>query len=586
MCGIFTLLNSQIHNDHKKYNNSNIQKQFSKGKERGPEYSTLTRVSIEAFFGFHRLAINGLNNISNQPIIYNDITLICNGEIYNYKELYSQLGITPTTQSDCEVIIHLYERYGIDHTLQMLDGVFAFVLLDKRDHSLDFAPLYVARDPYGVRPLFQYTDRSSSIINVYGFASEIKMLYNFYKGSLQSKTQSLSQFPPGHYSKFVLPNKVLAQWKWVNTVRYHTTGFVNSSNITTGNTSTILSNPRFDMPTIYKNIQYDLVSAVYKRCSTTDRPIACLLSGGLDSSLITAIVQEYHNIHKLRPVETYSIGIYGSEDLKYAKQVAEYLGTNHTEIILSEQDFIDAVPHVIRAIESYDTTSVRASIGNWFLGKYIKANSKAKVIFNGDGSDELCGGYLYMGLAPDPIEFDRECRRLLEHICYFDVLRSDRCISSHGLEPRTPFLDRTWVQNYLNIPVNLRFHSLNGQPEKYLLRTAFSECFFKNSMGNPILPEEIIWRKKEAFSDGVSGSHKRSLFQVLQEHAETLDITFDNIKDNSEHNLPKTAEQKWYRYLFEKSYSGLSPVIPYFWMPKYIDANDASARTLSIYANK
>jgi asparagine synthase (glutamine-hydrolysing) len=249
--------------------------------------------------------------------------------------------------------------------------------------------------------------------------------------------------------------------------------------------------------------------AVEKRVLVTDRPIACLLSGGLDSSLITALVNEYHHNISDEPLETYSIGLEGSEDLRCAKIVADYLGTKHTEIVLTEQEFLDAIPQVIYAIESYDTTTVRASIGNWLLGKYISEHSDAKVIFNGDGSDELAGGYLYMNYAPDNIEFDKESRRLLSDNYLFDVLRSDKSISSNGLEPRTPFLDRAFTNYVLSIPPYFRNHKNFSAPEKNLLRTAFSSTYFLNNEGKQLLPNDILWRKKEAFSDGVS-SHGRS----------------------------------------------------------------------------
>jgi asparagine synthase (glutamine-hydrolysing) len=355
---------------------------------------------------------------------------------------------------------------------------------------------------------------------------------------------------------------------------------------------------------ILKNIQYYLKSAVEKRCSTTERPIACLLSGGLDSSLIASLVNDYHVRNNLPTIETYSIGLSGSEDLKYAKIVADYLGTKHTEILLTEEDFLNAIPQVIYDIESYDTTTVRASIGNWLLGKYISEHSEAKVIFNGDGSDELTGGYLYMNYAPDQIEFDKECRRLLKDIYAFDVLRSDKSISTHGLEPRTPFLDRSWVQYYMSIPSKLRFHKNSGAMEKFLLRNAFSEKEYKNSNGYALLPNQVLMRRKEAFSDGVSKT-SRSLYEIIQEFCEDKFIKEelsnynfisqhedmyekiakcnDNMLGVGNYLLPQTSEQYYYRKLFEHYYCGMGKILPYFWMPKYVEAKDASARTLAIY---
>jgi asparagine synthase (glutamine-hydrolysing) len=336
------------------------------------------------------------------------------------------------------------------------------------------------------------------------------------------------------------------------------------------------------MTEVYHQIRQQLVAAVNKRCCTTERPIACLLSGGLDSSLIASIVAQFHRERGLPPIETYSIGLEGSVDLYYAKIVANHIRSKHTEILLTEADFTSAIPEVIRSIESYDTTTVRASIGNWLLGKYIAANSEAKVIFNGDGADELCGGYLYMNACPDAVEFDRESRRLLADIHAFDVLRSDKSISSHGLEPRTPFLDRTWVQFYLGLSPKLRAHPFLGKPEKYLLREAFGETDF--------LPLVVLWRRKEAFSDGVS-AEKRSLYTILKEYAEDqmqMQTQNNETKQKREDyldNTPKTSEQIWYRQIFEHAYPNLGNLVPYFWMPKYVAADDASARTLEIYKN-
>jgi len=658
MCGIFALLNNET-----EFDKNFIIEQFRKGERRGPEFSKLENLMIKAQFGFHRLAINGLNSESNQPLIIEEIGLICNGEIYNYKELYKMMGVTPHTESDCEVIIHLYKRYGIEQTLQILDGVFAFVLIDYRLTNMD-SKVIVARDPYGVRPLYllKKTNNQSTFYikkkgksnflnsfepaesNIFGFASEAKMLSEFKnkmnkniqekkesKGNLFEKQLELimndrpfeleenmytvEHFKPGTYSVYELKYRVSAAWELdQESIVYHKIGF---SKMPVEN-YVQLENISLDYTTIYRNIQHYLFNAVEKRCSTTERPIACLLSGGLDSSLIAALVNEYHVKYDLPTIETYSIGLDGSEDLKYARMVADYLGTKHTELVLTEKDFLDVIPHVIHDIESYDTTTVRASIGNWLLGKYISENSDAKVIFNGDGSDELLGGYLYMNYAPDCIEFDKECRRLLKDIHAYDVLRSDKCISSHGLEPRTPFLDRSWVQYYMSIPLDIRYSTNKDNIEKYLLRKAYSEEYYTNLYSKPLLPKEVLWRRKEAFSDGVS-NQTRSLYEIIQqyttnqiindivesisdeekediitannENSYKIDIDDMCIKTNAmssvgNHLRPKTAEQFFYRKIFEKFYPGLGHLVPYFWMPKYVEANDASARTLSIYNEK
>jgi asparagine synthase (glutamine-hydrolysing) len=565
MCGIFSLLNNNI------IDNNTIQKSFEKGKKRGPEFSKLSTVDILCDFGFHRLAINGLNEISNQPIIINDIKLICNGEIYNYKELYNLLNITPTTDSDCEVIIHLYKKYGIEYTLQILDGVFSFILCDSRLNN-DDSKIYIARDPYGVRPLYQLRPIHNTS-KIYGFSSEIKMLYNIYQNL--KETHEIIHFEPGTYSIFSLPIKVSPKWSpIIENYKYHTIGVF----------MPLFQNLCFDKfdDLISTNIFNYLSKAVQKRVLTTERPIACLLSGGLDSSLITSLVNHYSD----KQIETYSIGLEGSEDLKYAKIVSDFLGTKHTEVILTEKDFIDAIPEVIYAIESYDTTTVRASIGNYLLAKYISQHSEAKVIFNGDGSDELCGGYLYMNYASSSLDFDNESKRLLKDIYMYDVLRSDKSISSNGLEPRTPFLDRSFVQYYLSLDPNYRFHKKNNVCEKYLLRKAFDRKiglkYNCNLILNDVLPQEVLWRKKEAFSDGVS-KKSRSLYEIIQEYVSNMGNLPIFYAINYEHNNPDTKEKQFYRYLYESYYSGTGKVVPYFWMPKWVNATDASARTLDIY---
>ena len=260
--------------------------------------------------------------------------------------------------------------------------------------------------------------------------------------------------------------------------------------------------------------------------------------------------------------------------------MADYLGTNHTEVIITEEEMIQAIPEVIYAIESYDTTTVRASIGNYLLGKYIEKHSEAKVIFNGDGSDELCGGYLYMNKAPNGIEYDIEIRRLLKDIHKYDVLRSDKCISSHGLEPRTPFLDKNFVNFYLSIPSSLRMHTKMDKCEKYLLRYSFSFLYFSVD-GKQILPDIVLWRKKEAFSDGVT-NQKRSLYNIIDDFTKNIVLKKEN-EESYSHNPPKTNEQNYYRQLFDDYYPNLATIVPYFWMPKFVEATDPSARTLDFY---
>ena len=550
MCGIFAIINP---NQNTHTNLKNITKAFNKGKNRGPEFSTLQNFD-NIYLGFHRLAINGLNDNSNQPFIINNIILICNGEIYNFKELAHQNNIKLTTDSDCEIILHLYLKFGIEYTLSILDGVFSFILYDKNNNQI-----YCARDPYGVRPLFYFFENYTI-----SFASELKVLHNL---SLFKK--NICHFLPGHYMKI------------------YNTNSTNISHYSKKYTSFPCSNIKFNTSNLYFKI-VDLVhDAVQKRVvGTSERPIGCLLSGGLDSSLIAALVNKFYNSNKT--LQTFSIGLPGSEDLKYASIVAKHLGTQHHEIILSEQQFFDAIPEVIQNIESYDTTTVRASVGNYLIGKYIKENTDCKVIFNGDGADELMGGYLYFKKSPDAYEFDKECRRLLQDIHMFDVLRSDRCISSHGLEPRTPFLDRNWVEFYLSIDKKLRFDTTTQRCEKYLIRKSFHQ------LAPDLLPNEILWRTKEAFSDGVS-SLTKSWFQIITEKINKLNhddpslyyklLSVINLykKFPISNNKPITMEQAYYRYIYNKYYQSTDHLIEYFWMPKYVDANDASARTLQIY---
>jgi asparagine synthase (glutamine-hydrolysing) len=499
MCGIFAVL-------HPNVPESTLIDGFMKGKHRGPEHTDFVKITSDVWFGFHRLAINGLDTKSNQPFSQNGHHVICNGEIYNTPELYEIMEYTPFSSSDCEVLLPLYHQFGIEHTLHSINASeFACVLYDHHTNTV-----YAARDPYGVRPLYH-----GVLGDMHIFCSELKMISEYVNMQVE----------------VVLPGTYITYHNGVCT------------------THTYISKPciNYSIQDPCLAIRNSLYEAVRQRVINTNRPIACLLSGGLDSSLITALVVECRQkLGYTDPLETYSIGLEGAEDLKYATIVADFLGTKHTTVVVSESDFLNAIPEVIYNIESYDTTTVRASVGNYLIAKYIAANSEAKVIFNGDGSDEITGGYLYMKKAPNELEFDRECRRLVTDIHHFDALRSDKSISSNGLEARTPFLDKSFVQTYLSIPPYHRFPK--NKCEKHLLRSCFIGC----------LPPEILWRKKEAFSDGVS-SLDRSWYQIIQS-------VFPD-------------EKEYYKYIYDTHYP--ITVLPYYWMPKYVNATDCSARTLT-----
>ena len=554
MCGIFFISNNPI--------NPTICENFEKGSGRGPEFSTIEQIDNN-IFGFHRLAINGLDEISNQPFLIDDCVLICNGEIYNYRELAQYMGITLKTNSDCEIIIYLYRKYGIDYCLQLLDGVFAFVLYDKRAKKI-----IASRDPYGVRPMFYYLCNSG---NIY-IASEVKMIYNLVKNK-----SSIINFKPGRYLLMDLHNNI------------YTINSYNQFTFRNINYNTDLNKIIELNKNVYTDIITYITNSVKKRViNTTERPIACLLSGGLDSSLIAALVNRYYLKYTGKPVETYSIGLKDSPDILAARQVAKHINSIHTEVVVTEQEFLDAIPEVIYTIESYDTTTVRASVGNYLIAKYISKYSNAKVIFNGDGADELMGGYLYMKMAPDEMSFDMETRRLLNDIYIYDVTRSDKSISSNGLEARTPFLDRQWVEFYLTISRNLRYSTTCEHCEKYLIRKAFS-VYDSN-----LLPESILWRQKEAFSDGVS-KHEKSWSTIIKEYLEKKIDTDEEFNktikqtqleyyhfDRSNNKL-ETVEQTYYRLIYNEYYKHTDHLIPYYWMPSFVEASDASARTLDIY---
>lgn len=536
MCGIWGI----VGNPNIKETYEELLRQL---EARGPEFTKLLNISGELTLGFTRLAINGLTPEGNQPFIKDDIYVICNGEIYNYQELAKRWDIDlPVGTSDCAVIAGLVSKLGMTELCRTLDGVFAMIIVDTRNQIM-----YVARDPYGVRPLFQGTFPTGEVM----WASEIK--------GISKSCENVQAFPPGTWRSYTLKGILLQEYK------YHSVPHVK---IPCFNSATGRSYAKFAL-------NEALTKAVKKRL-LSDRPIGALLSGGLDSSLVCAIAAKElaKNGQKLN---TFSIGMPGSTDLSYAKQVADYIGSVHHEIVVKPEDFLNAIPQVIKAIESYDITSVRASVGNWLIGKYIKENTDIKVVFNGDGSDEIGGGYLYFYKAPSDEEFEAESERLLEEIHLFDVLRSDRSMASHGLEARTPFLDKSVVETWRSFGTDLRrptagIDGRGARIEKQILREAFDD---------KTLPYEVLSRKKEAFSDGVS-SVTDSWYLRCAAYAKQ-EFKMENAKEKFPHNTPLTEEAYWYRTLFVEYYGAeRASIIPHMWLPKWVkNGSDPSARTLT-----
>jgi asparagine synthase (glutamine-hydrolysing) len=482
MCGIWAC----FHNTKEVPNDAGIYHL----KKRGPdEMSILILKNI--VFGFSHLKING---DTPQPLRHGRWTILCNGEIFNHVELEKRLGITPPPgSSDCWILPYLFNEYGFKDVYSLLDGEFAIVAYDSQENTV-----YLYRDTYGIKPLFIGRTETS-----YHVGSEIKSL---------AECDSVEWVRPGACTI-------------INTSVSYIEYMMLSHNLR--NTLFTDFGPK---------VRSLLENAVKKR-RMSDRPIGALLSGGLDSSIICSILA------KMGPLHTFSIGIEGSPDLKYAKIVAEHIGSSHHEIIHTAETFQESVIQVIYNIESYDVTTVRASVGNWLVGKYIAENTDIKVVFNGDGSDELFGGYLYFHHAPSDVAFKKETERLLRDIHMFDVLRSERSMSSHGLESRTPFLDPELTVFVSSIPTTF-LRPVCGV-EKKLLR----EIFIND------LPSEIINRQKEAFSDGVNSG-----------------IPW----------FKRDDEEDFYKLVFNMFYLG-KDIIPYKWMPKWINATDPSAK---IYMNE
>lgn len=504
---------------------------FEKTVSRGPDMSKIIKLE-NGYLGFHRLAIMELTEIGMQPFQLDNNYLVCNGEIYGFKKIKKDLiskGYKFISNSDCEILLPLYKEYGIN-MFKKLDAEFALIIYDSNTKSL-----IAARDPIGIRPLYYGYDEDEKII----FASEPKNLVGL--------TDKILPFPPGHYylnGEFICYNDITKVDNVIND----------------------------DIENICKNIHDKLITGVEKRLDA-DAKIGFLLSGGLDSSLVCAISSKILN----KKIETFAIGMdIDAIDLKYAKMVANYIGSNHHEIIMTKEDIFNSLDFVIKTLATYDITTIRASIGMYLICKAIHENTDIRVILTGEISDELFG-YKYTDFAPNEIEFQNEAIKRIHEIHMYDVLRADRCISVNSLEARVPFGDIDFVNYVMAINPSLKMNKYNMG--KYLLRHAFEK--------DKILPNEILLRDKAAFSDAVG----HSMVNYLKEYADNYytDSEFNELVKKYDHSKPFTKESLLYREIFEKYYKGQSEMVKDFWMPNRnwegCNVNDPSARVLSNYGN-
>ena len=535
MCGIFSILG---YIDH-----SQILKYFYSIKNRGPDTSSIF-MKDDLFIGFHRLSINDLSVHGQQPFLYNDgediIAVVCNGEIYNHTDLKKEYELDYVSHSDCAVIYPLFKKldYDFKELNKRLNGEYAMTIYRITPTKTYF---YASTDPLSVRPLF-YSMNSTS------FATSSLM-----KGLLFTK--SVHRLEQG-----------------MCLMGYYENGMVHFID----KTLYVESPPiiyKTETQQLYEKIVYIFTECVKKRIHNMDTDFCCLLSGGLDSSLVSAVAQRLSN----KPIKTFTIGSKGSPDVEYAQKVADHIGSDHHVIEIDLDNSIQYIDDVIKTLETFDITTIRASTGQYLISKYISENTDIKVVLNGDGADEVQMGYLYFFSAPCESCAHSEQKRLLSEIHLYDGLRVDRCISHNGLEARLPFLDFDFVRLFDEISASIKIPKYKGM-EKYLIRKAFEEVY-KN---DPILPASVLWRKKEAFSDGISKKEK-SWYQILQDYFNEKISDEDFEKDKQNYTpVPLSKEAYYYRKMYEK-YFGNHTQITEYWMPKWSKTNDPSARTLKVY---
>lgn len=502
---------------------------FEKLKYRGPDMSSIINDET-GIWGFHRLAIMDLSEDGMQPFDLDGSRVICNGEIYRYRLLKAELesDYDFKSDSDCEVLLPLFKKYGFE-MFTMLDAEFALVMYDASTKEI-----IAARDPIGIRPLFYgYVKESHKIM----FASEAKALIDI--------CDEVVPFPIGSY--------------------YYKGQFITYHDITKSTVSV-----DSDLDTITTGIRERLYDGVVKRLDA-DAPLGFLLSGGLDSSLTCAIAAHYLK----KPIKTFAIGMeIDAIDLKYAKIVADYIKSDHTEVIIKKDDVLSALKKVIYVLETFDITTIRASLGMYLLCKYIHEHTDVRVLMTGEISDELFG-YKYTDFAPSAEEFQKESEKRIRELYMYDVLRADRCISSNSIEGRVPFGDLEFVDYVLGIKPEIKMNVYSKG--KYLLRKAFEGEY---------LPEEILQREKAAFSDAVG----HSLVDYLKEYADESysEEDIEKVKEKYGYHCPPfTKESLMYRDIFESFYPGKATFIKDYWMPNKewegCNVTDPSARVLSNY---
>ena len=512
------------------YSEEEIKVWFDRTKSRGPDMSRIEEAGLGVLC-FHRLAIMGLHEEGMQPFHLDGDMCVCNGELYLFRPLKAELAkeYTFISDSDCEIILPLYRKYGLD-MFKMLDAEFAMIIYDSRRNTF-----IAARDPIGIRPLF------------YGYAPDGSMVFASEAKNLVGLCKEIVPFPPGHYyadGKFV-------RYADLTTTEYYQSGSIDK---------------------ICEGIRERLILGVDKRLDA-DAPLGFLLSGGLDSSLVCAISARILGKH----VRTFAIGMdKDAIDLKYARKAAEYIGAEHTEVYMTKQQVLDTLEEVVAMLGTYDITTIRASMGMYLCCKAIHEQTDIRVLLTGEISDELFG-YKYTDFAPSPEEFQREAKKRVDELYMYDVLRADRCISVNSLEARVPFGDLEFVKYVMEIDPSLKMNTYGIG--KYLLRHAFEK--------DKILPDEILWRQKAAFSDAVG----HSMVDDLKEYAGQMytDEEFEKRRKAYDFAQPFTKESLLYRELFEKYYPGQARMITDFWMPNKAwegcNVNDPSARVLSNYGS-